>query len=395
MIRAKGIVVGSPLWTRRTAWLALLILHLPLLAVAPIIVILGLAPDTTGPGSWGRVISALIPAAGIAALQLRHSFAAARGVRPRWWPASFAALVALVAVPELWLGLEWLFPWIFVAVSALMLLPRFAGVLVWLGILGVNIGYDIAYIRPFWEVVESIAYDLLIPTVAIAAVYGSSQLIRMLVELHTTRAALAELSVASERLRIARDLHDLLGQSLAAVSLKGDLAAVLLDRDPAAAVAEITSITDAARTALRDVRAVATAPDPVDLTRELAGARALLEAAGTSVRIDVELSSAPAPAREVLAWVVREGVTNIVRHSEPSQVTITGDRQNGGIRLTLRNDGAARSGPPGNGLENLAIRANALGGSLHANRRRDGWFDLTVEIPVNPAAAGQTRSPAR
>lgn len=384
MIRPKVTAVGSPLWTRRNARLALFILHLPMLAVAPIVVVLGL--DPSGPPTWGRVISALLPALGISLLQLRHSFAAARGVRPRWWPASFAALVVLVAAPELWLGWAWFFPWIFVSASAFMLLPRPIGVLVWFGLLTADIALVVTVpldsMRQLGDMIENCFYDVIIYTVAVAALYGSTQLIRMLVELHDKRAALAELSVASERLRIARDLHDLLGQSLAAVSLKGDLAAALLDRDPAAAVAEIDSITDTARTALRDVRAVATAPDPVDLTRELAGARALLEAAGTSVRVDVDLAAAPAHTREVLAWVVREGVTNIVRHSEASQVTITGDRPDGSIRLSLRNDGAARAGPAGNGLDGLTIRANALGGSLHAHRRRDGWFDLTVEIPV-------------
>jgi two-component system, NarL family, sensor histidine kinase DesK len=387
MTRSVASLVGMPLWTPRRATVVLLILHIPMLAVAPIIVVLGLDSADPGPASWGRVVSALIPAAGIAALQLRHSFAAARGARPRWWPATFAALVALVAVPELWLAWDWFFAWVFVAASALMLLPRIVGTLIAIGTILIDTGHGVLSVAPpaaisqLAEVAENIAYATLIFTLSIAALYGSTQLIRMIVELHDTRAALAELSVASERLRIARDLHDLLGQSLAAVSLKGDLATALLRRDPSAASAEITSITDTARTALRDVRAVATAPDPVDLTRELAGASALLEAAGTSVRVDVDLDDAGAGTREVLAWVVREGVTNIVRHSEASQVIITGHRAAGGIRLALGNDAARRAGPPGNGLDNLAARARAIGGSVHARRRRDGWFDLTVDIP--------------
>jgi two-component system sensor histidine kinase DesK len=385
----RGTAVGKALWAPRTAWLALFLLHLPMLAVAPIIVILGLDTADPGPASWGRVISALIPGAGIAVLQLRHSFAAARGQRPRWWPVTFAVLVALVALPTLWLRWDWYYPWVFVCASALMLLPRIVGLLLGAGL----IVFDnvLSYMDPqpspagaprLALLAELTAYNILIISVSIAALYGSTQLIRMLGELHETRVGLAELSVASERLRIARDLHDLLGQSLAAVSLKGDLAAALLDRDARAAAAEITSITDTARTALRDVRAVATAPDPADLARELAGARELLEAAGSAVRIEVELDEVSTATREVLAWVVREGVTNIVRHSEAAQVSITGHRQSGGILLSVRNDGAGRPGPPGNGLDNLTARAHALGGSLHANRRRDGWFDLTVEIPA-------------
>ena len=387
MTRRAGSVVGTPLWTPRRARVVLFILHLPMFAVAPIVVILGLDDHDAGAASWGRVGSALLPAAGIAVLQLRHSFAAARGQRPRWWPASFAALVALVALPSLWLGWDWYFSWLFVGASALMLLPRVFGVLVGLGMVITNIWYGILLTpapvsgSTLASMIEENVYNTLIITISVAGLYGSTQLVRMLVELHDSRPALAELSVAAERLRIARDLHDLLGQSLAAVSLKGDLAAALLSRDPTAASAEITSITDTARTALRDVRAVATAPDPVDLTRELAGARALLEAGGTAVRVDVELDDAGAGTREVLAWVVREGVTNIVRHSEAAHVTITGHRRDGGIRLTLRNDGAARPGTTGNGLDGLAVRARAIGGALHAHRRRDGWFDLTVEIP--------------
>ena len=130
------------------------------------------------------------------------------------------------------------------------------------------------------------------------------------------------LAVGRERLRVSRDLHDLLGQSLSAVSLKGDLAIRLLHTDPDAARAEIDSLTDVARDALRGVRAITLEKHTVSLPAEIDGATVLLEAAGVQTRVEVALAALPMPVEEVLAWTVREGVTNVLRHSRASACAI-------------------------------------------------------------------------
>ncbi|MFC4945180.1 sensor histidine kinase [Pseudonocardia sp. GCM10023141] len=388
--RGAGIV-GRPLWTLRRARLALFLLHLPPLAVSPVLILFGLGVSGTAALSWESALPVL-PAVAIMGVQLRHSFAAARGQRPRWWGATFALLVGLVTVPMLWLASDWLFMWIFLVASALMLLPAWVGLVGWLAMIVQEVHVE-TVVTPALDapggagtfgIVESVVYGVLLFTVAIAALYGSTQLIRMISELYAGRAEIAELSVTAERLRIARDLHDLLGQSLSAVSLKGDLATALLSRDPAAARAEIESLTVTARTALRDVRAVATTPDAMNLTSELDGSAALLAAAGIDVTVDVAIDGIAAPVREALGWVVREGVTNIVRHSEAQRVTISGRREGNRVRLTLLNDGAGPGWSPGNGIDGLRARAGALGGSLHAQRRDDGWFVLSADVPIAP-----------
>ena len=375
-------VVGLPLWTSQRARLALIAVHLPIFAVLPVDAVLYYWDG--GPSGAVTTYSAIGVALLIAELQLRHSLATAEGHRPAGAMVTLTALVVLGVAPMPWLGWMWLFSGVFVAASALMLAPRVVGAGFWVALLAADFyGVFFSELRDpsIGTSIESYVYDVLIYSVIIACIAGSTQLARILDELHRSRTELAEMSVTSERLRIARDLHDLLGQSLSAVSLKGDLAAALLERDPAAARAEIESLTDTARTALRDVRAVATAPEEMRLDTELDGARTLLGAAGIALSVDVDLDGADA-AREPLGWVVREGVTNIVRHSAATRVTIAGHRRAGRITLSIRNDGAGPSGPPGSGLEGLRARSAASAGTLVAGRADDGWFDLTVDIPA-------------
>jgi two-component system, NarL family, sensor histidine kinase DesK len=189
------------------------------------------------------------------------------------------------------------------------------------------------------------------------------------------------LAIGQERLRVSRDLHDLLGQSLSAVSLKGDLAKRLLHRDLAAARAEIEGLTKVARGALRDMRAVTSDQHAVSLPTETDGATALLQAAGVEARIDLDPLELPAAAEAVLAWAVREGVTNLLRHSEARVCSIPAVRRDGIVRLEIVNDGARPPTREGSGLAGLGERARALAGTVAAERTRDGRFRLAVELP--------------
>jgi two-component system, NarL family, sensor histidine kinase DesK len=217
------------------------------------------------------------------------------------------------------------------------------------------------------------------------ALYGAARLVRVLDELEATRAELAELAIGRERLRISRDLHDLLGHSLSAISLKGDLARRLLHSDVHAARAEIEGLTAVARNALRDVRAITRDKHTVSLRTETDGAAALLGAAGIDARIDLDVPELARPTEEVLAWAVREGITNVLRHSQATTCSVTAARRGGMVRLEIVNDGARPSAGEGNGLAGLAGRARALSGSASGLRLRGGRFRLLVELPEEAA----------
>jgi two-component system, NarL family, sensor histidine kinase DesK len=217
------------------------------------------------------------------------------------------------------------------------------------------------------------------------ALYGSARLVRVLDELEAAQTELAELAVGQERLRVSRDLHDLLGQSLSAVSLKGDLAIRLLHSNPPAAQAEIASLTEVARDTLRSVRAVTSDEHAVSLRTEIEGAVALLSAAGINARIALDLPDLSSPVEKVLAWAVREGVTNVLRHSQASTCSITAARRDGMVRLEIVNDGARPSAGEGSGLAGLTERATALSGSVSARPLGDGSFKLLLEVPEEVA----------
>ncbi|MFD9697962.1 sensor histidine kinase [Lentzea sp. NPDC059081] len=196
-------------------------------------------------------------------------------------------------------------------------------------------------------------------------------------ELDHSREIRANLAVAEERLRFARDLHDVVGRNLSAVALKADLAAQLARRGRESAIDEMLEVRRIAQDSLDELRAVVSGYRTADLSAELAGARSLLASAGIDCRVigDVTFEGEPAGA---LGWAVREGVTNVLRHSKASTCTITLR----GKTLTMSNDGATSSDLRyGSGLTGLRERFTALGGSVTATPEAPNRFVLTVELP--------------
>jgi two-component system sensor histidine kinase DesK len=368
---------GRPLSTVRRARWFLVGLHLALVAVAPVFTITGYLGDPGNPAI------AVLAALAVGALQLRHSLAAARGERPRGWPWTLGALVALVYLPMVWFTMDWAPMQYFVIASGAMLLRGWpaatvvAAPLVGMAAVGATPVYgDSTGQRAFFVV-----YWVVGLVIGAVALYGSARLVQVVDELYAARTELAELAVGRERLRVSRDLHDLLGSSLSAVSLKGDLARRLLHSDPPGARAQIEGLTGVARDALRDMRAVTRDEHAVALGTEIDGAAALLGAAGIDARIDVDLPELARPTQDVLAWAVREGVTNVLRHSQASTCSITARRGDGMVRLEIVNDGARPRSGGGNGLAGLAERARGRSGSATGQWARDGRFRLLVELP--------------
>jgi two-component system sensor histidine kinase DesK len=370
--------------TPRTASWMLVAVHLAIIAVPPAITSFGLGGEPPS----GPAAVAIPLGLGVLALQLRHSFAIAHGRHPRGALWTLLALAVLVYLPLPWFGWSWVAMQATLMASVPIVLRRWP---LAAALAAPVLATDLAVVRLLagHQPVATIAYWVINETFTLvvlpAALYGSARLVRVLDELQATRAELAELAVGRERLRVSRDLHDLLGQSLSAVSLKGDLAIRLMASDPPAAKAEIESLTGVARDALRGVRAVTRDEHAVSLRTETSGAAALLQAAGIDARIDLDLPELPQPVEQVLAWAVREGVTNVLRHSQARTCSITAGRRDGRLWLEIENDGALAPAGEGSGLDGLAERARALSGSVTTDRTRDGRFRLLVEVPEEVA----------
>jgi two-component system sensor histidine kinase DesK len=373
----------GPAWSPRRARWFLIAAHLPFMLTSPIYAITG----AEAPRAHNAAVP-LLAGLTIGGLQLRHSFAAVQGERPRAWPWTFLALIAAVYLPMPWFTWNWVDMQLFVVVSAAMLLRGpITLIAAALPVLGTAVALTAAAEPPDFagvgaaELVGWAAFWLTAGfTVGIVATYGSVWLVRVVDELHATRTELAEVAIGQERLRVSRDLHDLLGQSLSAVSLKGDLALRLLSRDPPAARAQIEDLTAVARDALTGMRAVTRNQLSVSLREETEGVTALLGAAGIHARVDVGLAELAPAVQAVFAWAVREGVTNVLRHSEARSCSITASRRSGTVQLEIVNDGARGPGGEGSGLAGLAARARALSGSVSAESER-GRFRMLVEIP--------------
>jgi two-component system sensor histidine kinase DesK len=366
-----------------------------LMLIAVLVPAILAAPVYTVFGSIGGVPPAGYPWLAIPAgvmifvLQLRHSLAAARGQRPRGGVWTLAALAVLVYAPLPWLGIDWVSEQLVLIASVPMVLRgRWAAVLIAgpYAYIGVQFGQVFpAHPGPAItaDYLNWVPYYIVGSALTPAAVYASARLVRLAGELHDTRLALADAVVGRERLRVSRDLHDLMGHSLSAISLKGDLAVRLLRLDRPAAVAEITNLTEVAREALAGLRAITRDGDKVSLAREVANARALLAAADVAVTVRGDLAGIPPAADEVLAWTVREGTTNILRHASASTATITLERRDGVAGLEIRNDGAPPvTGNGGSGLTGLAGRIGELSGTLSHQWLSDGWFQLTAQVPA-------------
>ena len=174
----------------------------------------------------------------------------------------------------------------------------------------------------------------------------------------------------------------MLGHTLSAVSLKGDLALRLLERnEQPRAAAEIESLTAVARSALRDMRDIAQDAHHVSLATEATNAANLLATAGIETHLDVQVTDARPAVDELLAWAIREGVTNVLRDSAARSCAISVRRDAGRVVLAIENDGAAVAGGSGHGLTGLAARAAALSGTASGACSPDGRFRLVVEVP--------------
>ncbi|MGK5557390.1 sensor histidine kinase, partial [Actinomadura kijaniata] len=299
--------------------------------------------------------------------------------RVRYWPWLLGAQAVLSYLPMPWIGGAWAPVPGFLLGSLLVLFGAAAwpaGVLVVasVGVLAPVLGADAATSA---NAVVSVLVTGLI-------VYGVASLARLSDELRAAGADLARSAVVSERLRAARDLHDLLGQSLTAILLKAELARRL---PPGRAGAELADIAAMAERARADMATVTGEAPRLELAKEVETARSILAAAGIEVTVTVA-GDPPAGAEPVLAVVLREAVTNVLRHSAATRCAV----EVSGTGLTVRNDGVSGAvTPPGSGLGNLATRLSEVDAALTAGPAGDGGFVLTATLRPGPLAGARAQ----
>lgn len=202
--------------------------------------------------------------------------------------------------------------------------------------------------------------------------------------LRRAHAEIERLAAVAERERIARDLHDVLGHTLSLIILKSELASKVSASDPARAAKEIREVEQVARTAMAEVRETIRGYRTT-LDTEVTRARALLETAGIPGEFSVALTAPNAARDEVLAFVLREGVTNVVRHSEATICRVRVEQSSDGCTLTIHDDGRGAMLSEGSGVRGMRERVGAAGGTLAY--QASAGTRLTVTLPsVGPGS---------
>jgi two-component system sensor histidine kinase DesK len=204
-------------------------------------------------------------------------------------------------------------------------------------------------------------------------------------KLRLAQEEVEHLAKIAERERIARDLHDVLGHTLSVIVLKSELASKLFDRDRDRARTEIAEVEQIAREALAEVRQAVRGYRTGSLTEEFAKAQSTLETAGVRTECDIPQATLArrelSPAQEtVLALVMREAVTNVLRHSGAEMCRLRLERKGDEYRLEVTDDGRGGSGTEGNGLRGMRERLEALGGTIERDGSRG--MRITATLPL-------------
>ena len=346
------------------------------------------------------IVVAVLVSVAVAVLHWRHSGTLRGGARPPHWPVTLAVQTVLSYAQFTLIGTAGLIFLSFLAASFLLLVRGpwrwawFAAVV--LSLPALAWWADDAVMRTT-PLLEWTGYA----TVGIAnyglMAYGLSRLAGLADRLAARREQLAELAAVDERLRLARDTHDLLGLGMSTLALKTDLVAALIGRDDRRAARELSELVSLCTTVRADAGRIAGERPALSLDSEFATATEVLAASGIEVFTEHEPLRLPPEVDTVFAIVLREAVTNILRHSSATRCAITlaaddeGDNKGnndghddegaGTVRFRISNDGAT---PPaddtrGRGLDNTRARVEALGGRL-VTRHSRGTFIVSAEI---------------
>ena len=296
-----------------------------------------------------------------------------------------AAQACLVYVPLMQLGaLNWISVPGWLAGNALLWLPRAEGWMVFTASIGTTIWVRAAADAEMVDITFQAAATIITGLVA----FGLASLSSLIEQLRATRAELARRAVAEERLRFARDLHDMLGLSLSAITLKCELVNRLLAVGGARVADELADVLALTRQALVDVRAVASGDQVLSLDQETELAEAVLTAADVDVRMELVYQDLPVVVSTVLAVVLREGVTNVLRHSKAEHCEIAIRQEADRVSMDIVNDGAVtqrdrnQGGVPSSGTRNLSERVRKLGGEFTHGSDGDSRYRVRADLPL-------------
>lgn len=309
-----------------------------------------------------------------------------RGRRPRFMAVRWWLMLAIWAAVLPWGGYSWLTAGWFVGASAAI---SFAGWRRWLPIVPIAVATAIAdlfvnlpYMNAFNLIVE-VAGMLVFSIFVSAVLAASAELLSAVRRLEQVRGQLVEQAILEERRRMSSDLHDILGQSLTAISLKAGLARELvIGGDRAAAQSEVSDVLALAEAQAAEVDQVARNQRRVQLATELDVAVALLRAAGIEVTTTIDLVELDEDVSTLLGWAIREGTTNVLRHANARSCEIVLGRGDGRIQLELRNDGAGAMSAGGSGLAGLRERVALVEGTARAESLPGGRFQLQIRLPA-------------
>lgn len=381
--------------------------------------------DAPPEGIWTPRASSHLVLSGLFATQLAGIFAV------RIPPHGFAIALALIAAGllfavQLWVGWRGAARWpqrrrlgALLAMGALTYLPLAALHLVWPGMAGFLAG-SILILRPTrssWALFALVVASMLAAPLSLGAdashatylmlaslssglaVFAVFQLRLFAKRAQGAGTQLSQLTSVRERERFSMDLHDILGYSLSAITLKAELTRKLVGSDPALAQDELAELIELARQATVDVRLMASGYSSISLAREAGSAASLLSAACIKPQVAIDCGVLDDNVDTVLAIVLREAVTNVLRHSSARNCAIVANQDDTMITLKVVNDGVSRSlnpGTGGHGLNNLARRLEVIGGELTTGGLRDDQFSLLAKVPargtpVSPVGPDESR----
>lgn len=362
----------SPSW--RTASV---VLWTPVLLVAPALDVHGGVADQVA-----QVALVLL----VAVAALTAAFTGGPPWRDRRAPVALCVLVAATVAGATLTSTQWLPTWVLLA-NALPTVLR--GRLLAGGVLGTALTSGVAAGAITPHRTDRVLAEVFVVVLAGVAAAALASLVDTISELRRTRQELARVAVADERERFARDLHDLLGHTLSVMVVKAQAVRRLVVTDPDAAVEHAADIEQVGRRALVDVRQAVDAMRAPTLAEELDGVRRALDAAGIVTSVDWTAEPSSRPTDEALAWAVREGATNVLRHSGAASCHITIAERDGLVALSIEDDGTGAPGPPRTrlgGLDGLRDRLRATGGDLVVDSPGTG-FRLLATVPCSDPAA--------
>lgn len=327
------------------------------------------ASPTVGQAALGLALVVLFALAFLTAAPLAWSLAGPRRL------LAAGGLLALSFALYPWLGWEIVGAWTYVGVIVAMSVVSWGITWTIIGGLGLAALLAKASVEGWSE--DILWVPIIIVTISLMMA-GFGRTMAAMNQLRVTQRQLEELAVERERGRMARDIHDILGHSLTVVTVKAELAGRLVDVDPARAKAEIAEVEDLARGALADVRATVAGSRSVNVSGEIAAARAALTAAGIEPRLPNSTDTIAPDRRELAGWIVREGVTNVVRHSGASVCRV----RLAPHEVEVADDGVGPvvASAASTGLGGLRERVEAAGGRMTIGRSDLGGFSLRVAM---------------